>query len=208
MLMIRSLRLPVVGCCLFVAGCVGGTSNPSRHYTLNPLEPGPGAVAAPVVSVLTVGPVVIPEYLDRPQIVTRSGSNELILNEFNRWGEDLDKEVSQLIVTDLSERLGAGGIAVFAWRAVPLTTVKNVYRVAVDFSRFDGTPGKDIVLKATWRLFRKQGGGEEQVLAKEVVLVEAVSGNSYEDLVAAMAKGLRRFTALMSDAIAAECSVR
>jgi uncharacterized protein len=46
-------------------------------------------------------------YLDRPQIVTRAGKNELKLSEFDRWAGSLDSDVAPAIVDDVSSLLPA-----------------------------------------------------------------------------------------------------
>ena len=40
--------------------------------------------------IIGVGPVKFPEYLDRPQMVTKNKEGILKFDEFNRWGESLD----------------------------------------------------------------------------------------------------------------------
>ena len=55
--------------------------------------------------VVAVGPVAIPDYLDRPQILTRSGPSELQLAEFERWAGSLEKDVSRVLAENLSTLL-------------------------------------------------------------------------------------------------------
>ena len=40
-----------------------------------------------------VGPVTLPPYLDRPQLVTRAGSNRAVLADFDSWVEPLPGHV-------------------------------------------------------------------------------------------------------------------
>ena len=63
--------------CLACGGCA--SPQPSRFYFLSSTAdaPSPGAASSPKVEgTILVGPVEFPGYLDRPQIVTRSGPNE------------------------------------------------------------------------------------------------------------------------------------
>ena len=202
---IRSTGLTMLACgLLFLAGCLGGPSTPSRFYTLTPLETGSSAAAPSLEKLLVVGPVIIPDYLDRPQIVTRSGTNELVIAEFSRWGGSLSNDISRVLVTDLAVQLGSGGFTVLPWQAIPLTTVKTVYRVPVTIVRFDGVLGKEVVLKATWQLLMKQGLSEQPLLSKDVTIIEQTGGGSYEELVAAMGRALRKFGASLPASIAAK----
>ena len=55
--------------------------------------------------IIGVGPVKIPEYLDRPQMVTRDKEGMLKFDEFDRWGESLDLGMARLIREDLTAML-------------------------------------------------------------------------------------------------------
>lgn len=73
---------------LLAGGCA---SKPARFYTLNPVVPA--SSPGPTWDTALLGPpsnigiisVELPDYLDRPQIVTRNPNNELKLAEFDRW---------------------------------------------------------------------------------------------------------------------------
>src|SRR5512137_3062027 len=89
----RTLVPVAVAICL--AGCA--TSPTARFYTLTPISPqeakvSSGAAVSPVS--ISIAPVEIPDYLDRPQIVTRDGLNELRLAEFDRWAGSLSDNIA------------------------------------------------------------------------------------------------------------------
>ena len=67
-----------------LAGCLG-SSRPARIYTLAPLQIRNGADSIAPYATLAVGPIEIPDAIDRQQIVTRTGANELVVAEFDRW---------------------------------------------------------------------------------------------------------------------------
>ena len=48
-----------------------------------------------------VGPVTVPELVDRPQMVTRVSDNEVAVNEFARWGESLKSNIPRVIASNL-----------------------------------------------------------------------------------------------------------
>ena len=149
---------------LALTGCFG-TSRPSRFYTLEPLQvrEGPGSPTPEVT--LAVGPVELPDYVDRPQIVTCSGNNELFISEFERWGGSLEKQISGSLVATLGDRLASRRIAVVPWRSAVLSS-GTPDRVTVSVSRFDGVPGHSVVLQARWEL-RTQSGGNGRVARLE-----------------------------------------
>ena len=55
-----------------LGGCLG-SSPPSRFYTLSTLPPAGTGGAAPT-RIIRVAPVTLPESLDRPQLVRRTGA--------------------------------------------------------------------------------------------------------------------------------------
>jgi len=57
-----------------------------------------GVIPVEEGAVLALGPVRLPEYLDRPQIATRSEGNEVRLHETERWAGSLQEDVSRVMV--------------------------------------------------------------------------------------------------------------
>ncbi len=199
----------LLACCLspVLAGCLGGTSPPSRFYTLAPLETRSSQPAGHN-TLMALGPVTLPDYLNRRQIVTRSGQNELIIAEFDRWGGTLDDEITRSLVGNLSARLAPANISVFSWQTMPLGVMVASYRVPVGISRFDGIPGESVVLSARWGVYAKKGPAEDSLLVKEVTITETVDGKGYADLVAAMQRALDRLGKEMADSIMARNVVK
>jgi uncharacterized lipoprotein YmbA len=196
------IRLPPLFACamsLALAGCLG-SSRPSRFYTLAPLQIRNGQGGTPPDATLAIGPVEIPESIDRPQIVTRTGANELVVAEFDRWGGSLDSEISGALVATVRDRLASQQIAVAPWRSAILSGVGPSYRAAVSVSRFDGIPGQSVVLQGQWELIGQSG---ESLGVREVTVTEKIDGAGYDALVTAMQKVLVRFGQQMADSVAA-----
>ena len=196
------VRLPPLFACamsLALAGCLG-SSRPSRFYTLAPLQIRNGQGGTPPDATLAIGPVEIPESIDRPQIVTRTGANELVVAEFDRWGGSLDTEISGALVATVRDRLASQQIAVAPWRSAILSGVGPSYRAAVSVSRFDGIPGQSVVLQGRWELIGQSG---ESLGVREATVTERIDGAGYDALVAAMQRALVRFGQQMADSVAA-----
>jgi uncharacterized lipoprotein YmbA len=186
---------------LALAGCFG-TSRPARFYTLEPLEvrDDPGSTATDAT--LAVGPIELPDYVDRPQIVTRTGTNELVIAEFDRWGGSLDKQISGSLVATLRDRLAPRQIAVVPWKSA-IVSRGTPYRVTVSVSRFDGVLGHSVVLQARWELCTQSGGKTESLGVQEASVTEQITGPDYDVLVAAMQRALVRLGEQMADSIVA-----
>ena len=73
------------------AGCLG-SSPVSRYYTLSTLSPqdGRGGGGVDPAMRIRVAPVTLPEGVDRPQLVRRTGENTVVVEEYDRWVEPLD----------------------------------------------------------------------------------------------------------------------
>jgi len=188
----RFIRIILLVCCLLpaLAGCIGGTSSPSKFYTLAHMEADSAPVKSGTAAFVLVGPVTIPDYLNHAQIVTRSGSNELVINEFNRWGGPFDGEITRSLVAGISKQLATRNAAVLPWKAVPLFSARNTFRIPVHIERFDGTPGGTVVLNVRWEIVAKGTEKEDTFRFGEMTILEKVDGASYEALVSAMQRAL------------------
>jgi hypothetical protein len=167
------------------AGC--SSSPPARFYTLNPLNNtniNRNNTYREYNDIVAIGPVIIPDYLDRPQIVARAGRNELTLAEFDRWAGSLKEDVARVLLDNLSTFLHEKQVSVFAWkRAIPFD-----YRVTVNFSMFDIYPDDYVILKVSWVIFDSDGG--TVVTMNDSSYKESIDGKGYDAAVAAMSRAL------------------
>lgn len=127
---------------LLLAACASAPQ--TAFYTLA-LDSAPASVADFPAHV-AIGPIDLPDYLDRPQIVTRIGENRLRVDEFNRWGGRLDEQIDHVLQRGLGSALGRD--RVFGHRSG--VGVGRDYRIALQVLRFDGTPDGDVVLDVAW----------------------------------------------------------
>jgi hypothetical protein len=170
------------------AGCATGRSD---FYTLSSSSKAAPAVAGYSVA---VGPVSVPEIVDRPQIVVRTGPNQVFIDEFHRWGSPLRDEIARGIAGNLAALLGTPRVSVF-----PHSTSSDAkYRVAVDVMIFDSTPGESAALDAVWGI-RGAGGGA--VRSGRTTVRETVSDAGYAALVAAHSRALEKLSGDIADAI-------
>ena len=183
-----SLGLIVV----ILAGCVSSPS--SKFYKLNPLQNSTSITrdASPEQNlIIAIGPVRIPDYLDRPQIVTRAGKNELKLSEFHRWAGSLESDVTRVLVEDISGLLSADRFSVVYWPLYAESQSPPSYRVEVLVDRFEGTLGDSVLLKAQWEVFSHD---RSLLLKRESLVREQIHGSSYDALVATMSSTLERLS--------------
>jgi hypothetical protein len=146
----RPFRFAAIFATGLLAGCNGllsPTPQLSREYVLAAL-PASSAPATPLdaAAALVIFPTEMPEYLDRPQLVTRVQNNEIALNEFQRWGEPVESGFSRVLAQDLALLSGSNRVEVFP---VPHVFAQE-FELYVKVAQFDGAPGGEVVLRVSW----------------------------------------------------------
>jgi hypothetical protein len=192
----RAMLLPVaalIGLTL-CSGCV--RSDPARYYVLT--EVPRSTVAAPLAepgrgAAIGVGPVSLPGYVDRLQIVTRRGA-QLDMAEFDRWGEPLSEGVPRAIAAYLAALLQTERVVVFPWPGV--RTIEH--QVVIDVTRFDGVVGGDVLLEARWRVL---GPDRKELVLRSSAVREATGESGYLALVAAMNRSLGALSREIADSV-------
>jgi uncharacterized protein len=197
---IRLDQLSLFTISLLVVILTGCASSPSsKFYQLNPLQDS-ASITRDASSgrnlIIVVGPVHIPDYLDRPQIVTRAGANELKLSEFDRWAGSLENDVTRVLVEDISSLLAADRFSAVRWTPYLESQVPASYRVEVFVDRLEGTLGDSVLLKAQWAVF---AGNGSLLLKRESMIREQINGRSYDALVAAMSRAIERLSRDIAD---------
>ena len=136
---------------LVLGGCA--TSPPARYYTLAPLQPPAVKAASVPTFTVAVGPVIIPDLLQRPQIATRTNDQQISFSDFHRWAGTLADETKRVLVVNLNGLL--------AGKRATVTTddmaIDPDFRVVVNINRFDGLPGGSVWLNAVWTIKEQKG---------------------------------------------------
>jgi uncharacterized protein len=178
------LALVVVplGTSLIVGGCA---SQPSRFYLLSAVsntETASLEMSGQQGPTIGVGPVTLPRYVDRPQIVTRTSPYELKVAEFDRWAEALDTNFTRVLAENLSILLPTARVVMSPWpRAIPID-----YQVTVDVTHFLSQVGGDSLLIADWTLFK--GEGQDALTSGRSRFSASPGGQDYAAIVAAMSQ--------------------
>ena len=188
----RHARLTVGLLVVLLAGCA--SSPPSSFYQLSPFQKSDSITSDASRKqdlIIAIGPVRIPDYLDRPQIVTRTGENELTLSEFHRWAGSLESDVVRVLAENLSELLAGDHFHIVRWTPYQESQLSASYGVEVLMERFEGTRGESVLLKAHWAI---SAHGKNVLLRRESLINEQVQGDSYDAVVAAMSRALERLS--------------
>lgn len=166
---------------ILLAGC--GSSPTVHFYTLSSSAPTGGeAKAATAVPSIGLGPITLPDVVDRPQFVLRTGANQVVIAEEHRWAEPLKSEIPRVIAENLSRVLGVKQVWSYPQSAAETAEIQ----VLVDVQRFDSAPGEAVTIDASWTVQRKS---DEPTLGRSLVR-EAANGSGHDALAAAHSRAL------------------
>lgn len=146
--------------------------------------------------VLGIGPINLPEYLDRPQIMTRTGGNELEYTEFHLWAEPLKDNLARVLGENLSVLIDTNQIHQFPWRR----SAKIDYQLKVDVITFDGNLEGDSVLTVRWALHGKDQ--DKALRVEKSTFKQTTTGKDFEAMVSALNQTLEQFSRVVEKAIA------
>lgn len=180
-----------------LSGCAG--SEKSKFYTLEPLDRlSPTRAGAGGLDVsLGIGPVTIPEYLNRPQIVTRSDRYEIDIADFDRWAETLDSSIPRVLAENLAVLLSTDRIYTYPWREI----VPD-YQARIDVIRFDGRVPGNVELTVRWTLLK--GGQETRIVRKKFYDKKPIAGQGYSGMVSAMSLTLYDLSREIAESVMTE----
>jgi uncharacterized lipoprotein YmbA len=95
-----------------------------------------------------LGPIVLPDYLKRPTIVTRTSATQIDPSQTDRWGEPLDKGFARTLQENLRRQLGTDRVVLYPWYAID----RPRYQVTIDVVRFDRDGEGTAHLNARWEI--------------------------------------------------------
>lgn len=173
---LRRSRAAFVALCLTASLVACSSSPPVRHYGLGPLT---DASASPPNTgpSLVVGPISLPDVIDRPQIVRIVDGVRVEVSDTHRWSGSLRNEIARRLATGIAHDRQLGRVV--AWPAS--SVVQPDYTVPVDIQRLETTAFDHVTLEAVWSL-RHAG---KDVAGGRFVATEKIEGGHYEGLAAA-----------------------
>lgn len=189
----RAILLGLACACVPACIHVGQSQvDPWRLFTLSPLpqaeqaktSSSPGS-AQPAIG---IGPIHLPGYLDKDQIVTRISQNRLTLSENARWAEPLADNIAHVVAQDLSLLLQNNQVTVDLLPGQQRPT----YQFAIEVLSFETDTAGTAFLAARW--FLRDVATRQTIAEKEVRLTAPAAGSSTEQSVASLSKALGDFS--------------
>jgi uncharacterized lipoprotein YmbA len=195
----RAALLPLlVG--LLAAGC---QSPPSQLYLLNSTAAPPQSAAASSLGAAPAGygstrppqssghpsgslvavAVTVPEYLDRLDIVQRTGANEVKPDYSAQWGESLGVTTTRAVAENLTALVPSDDIVM-----LPSRSARNFdYRVDLDLTHFESDAQGRSTLAGRWSISDKDG---RERASGRVERSDQAAGAGYDAMAAAMSRNL------------------
>lgn len=146
--------------------------------------------------VIGIGPVKIPGYQDRPQIVTQDKEKVLKFAQFDRWGEPLDLGLARLIREDLAVNLPTVEFTSYPWyQSMPVK-----YQVVVDILKLESDLSKDLILVTQWQILDVQT--TKMVLLKSSTIHQPIIPPGYPGLTKALSTACTALSSEIAEALA------
>ena len=193
---------------LSLAGCGSllppSQPNSSRIYLLaSPLKTADRQSYARSARLsLGVGPLRLPGYLDRREIVTRVGQSQLDVSQKDRWAEPLDENLTHVLVQNLSVLLGSDAVISYPW---PVAKGPD-YRVTVEVLQFECNSAREAQLSVRWWVIDRNDTGAAEV--KESHLTRTATDRSTDASVAALSETVADLSRQIAEYVIALASER
>jgi hypothetical protein len=188
----RPKHVAIMICWLALAGCLGGPSAPTNFYMLSPLSPSQAATsAATAEGRIRIGlvTVVVPEYLNRNEIVVNLDNTVYRLAEFNQWAEPMSNNLTRVLAENLTNLLRGDLIDVIL---ASDSSIPTDYRLEVDVLRLDGNLGGQAALISQWALLAAEE--DELIVMRRSKYQESAADNTYKELVLAKSRTIERLS--------------
>lgn len=167
---------------LALAGAGCGSSPKTQLYSLQAAAATPKSEEHRAESRLhiVIGPVALPERVDRPQIVTLTGEHGVHASDFNRWAEPLKVAFPRQLAADLGRELGSTRVRIQGQESLAEADL----RIEVDVLRFEAALAEFAVVEAIWTLKRKG----EPTRSGRSFFRERLTADGYAALVAGLGR--------------------
>lgn len=177
---------------VFVTAC--STSAKTYYYTLQSGQSGqtdtPTAkepAANPRLNNIAISALSLPEIVDRPQLVLRSGETQVLISDNHLWGQALKSEITRNLAAHLARETGAAHVILPGQAGLDDAEIK----LAVDILRFDSVLGGAATIEARWSVLRK---GVAKSVSGYALVRETASAAGYDAIVAAHSRALARLS--------------
>ncbi|MEX1035945.1 MAG: PqiC family protein [Sneathiella sp.] len=181
-------RLAIIGLMMLTLAACGGLpgSAPTRFYilkTASDIKADGATINIAEGMTVGIGPVQIPGYADRPQIVTFDSGAEINVSDFDHWAEPLSDAIKRVVSSNVATLIGAE--KVFAYPA-DFRPDKDSVQAAINVMDITETGAGVARLSVRWHL---RGLYDNNMLARHAKTYEtAATPGDYNSYANALSK--------------------
>lgn len=184
------MRIAILLAASLLGACGGAPKD--NYYTLTaPKAPTTSEANAPSIF---VGPVLVPEGVDRAPMVLRLGPNQVDVRDDHRWAEPLKHAIPRVVAENLMRELGTTRVS---WSRIGSSQPVD-HRVAIDVQRFDSSVEQGAAIDAAWVVTPAKGAArpgrssiQEPAPSKDPAGVAAAHSRALERLAKEIAAAIR-----------------
>ena len=191
------------------SGCFSlgqGEVQPTLYYTLEPVDLSPaGGAASNDPFVVGLERIEVPSYLDRREIVVRTGDNELRYTERHLWAERPSDSLQRLLSMNI-ERQASMTTEVHSLPWPDHSDPEWVVQLNIESFEGQERPSTELLLEATWTIQSTEDGTIAKQGHYRASNLDWRKGN-YSSLARGLSQGLTDLGRLIAkdlEAIAAE----
>lgn len=184
-------------CALIIlfAGCRSITPSVS-YYILNSVTEGPMSPAEAdgnLTKAIGIKPIRLPGYLNRAQMVKRTGPNQLEISSRHRWADYPDRMIQRVFGDNLQMLMADARVYSAPWPA----GLKPDITVDVTFLDLIGKTDQKMLLNAVWTI-TVDGA---PLPSHRTTLSETITGTGFDDLAAAHSRVLESLCREVADTL-------
>jgi hypothetical protein len=152
----RRAFLAISGVLLSTAGCspFNPRPDPTVFLVLTTMSAStPTSAPALAGMSIGVGPVTLPAYLQRPQLVARVDATEVRVHEYARWSAPLTTLFAEAVAEQLMSQLSPRSVVVYPWP----TAERPAVSVRIAVQQFEPMVPDSAILRARWEVVDRSG---------------------------------------------------
>ncbi|QFU74917.1 membrane integrity-associated transporter subunit PqiC [Halioglobus maricola] len=144
------MRALILGCAILLLGAC--TTTPSNHYLLDTRVDTIPDASSPS---LGVGPVEMPAYLRREQLVYSMGGSEVEIDNTERWAEPLEGAIGRVVSLNMAGLLQTNSVQTYPYHQQRAPD----FGVKLNIRKLDAEP-TGATLIAEWLLYQPTSGNQ------------------------------------------------
>lgn len=192
----KLLALSVTLCTVLLASCA--SQPPTYFYDLTPQATVTENKIDDKIT-LGVGPITLPQLLDRPGIVSRHSETGVNVASFHIWAGELEPTFTRVLANSIATNLQHQAVWASPWD----NRFRPEYQLRVFVDRFSGEINGQVELSLSWSLLGEYG---QTVMSTHRYRGSVESGEGYQGYVDALNELLAGFAVEVSVTLMNELS--